>query len=137
MATGQQAEPQTHKLMDPVCGLRVEPETAAGSSEYGGRTYYFHSLACKAEFDAAPARFVRNAGDPTADRDEAAGGGRHVAHTDPVCGMRVADAPDALRGNFDGVTYAFCSEACRREFLHSPERFVSSISYEPGRHAAG
>ena len=58
VATGQQAEPQTAKLMDPVCGLRVDPATAAGSSEYAGRTYYFHSAACKAEFDAQPERFA-------------------------------------------------------------------------------
>lgn len=57
--------------------------------------------------------------------------------TDPVCGRRVEDRPDALHATFDGVTYLFCSEECRREFLHKPERFVSSLSFEPGRHAAG
>lgn len=58
MATGQQAEPQAAKSMDPVCALRVDPATAAASSEYRGETYHFHSLACKAEFDAAPGRFA-------------------------------------------------------------------------------
>ena len=62
MATGQQAEPQTHKLMDPVCGLRVDPATAAGSSHYAGRAFYFHSAACKAEFDARPERFAARGG---------------------------------------------------------------------------
>lgn len=58
MATGQRAEPQTAKPMDPVCGLRVDPEHPVAASVYGGRTYYFHSAACKAEFDAHPDQFV-------------------------------------------------------------------------------
>lgn len=58
MATGQRAEPQTAKPMDPVCGLRVDPEHPVAASTYGGRTYYFHSPACKAEFDAHPDQFV-------------------------------------------------------------------------------
>ena len=28
---------------DPVCGMDIEPETAAGTSEYKGQTYYFCS----------------------------------------------------------------------------------------------
>lgn len=62
MATGQQAAPQTAKPMDPVCGLRVDATNAAASSEYEGHTYYFHSLACKAEFDAAPRHFTAKRG---------------------------------------------------------------------------
>lgn len=58
MATGQRAEPQTAKPMDPVCGLRVDPEHPVAASVYDGRTYYFHSAACKAEFDAHPDQFV-------------------------------------------------------------------------------
>lgn len=135
MATGQQAEPQTSKLMDPVCGLRVEPVAAAGSRTYRERVYYFHSAACMAEFDTDPARFAGAGGDRTP--DAAAEGGGPTSRADPVCGRRVMEVPDAPQATFDGVTYAFRSEACRREFLHRPEGFVSSISYEPGRHAAG
>ena len=126
MATGQQAEPQVDKIMDPVCGFRVDPERAAGRSEYEGHVYYFHSEACKAEFDASPATFAGRGAVP------------HTAtRVDPVCGRLVADVPGAPHATFDGVTYVFSSEECRREFLHKPERFVSSLSFEPGRHAAG
>lgn len=59
MATGQRAAPQVDKLMDPVCGLRVDPTTAAASRDHDGQTYYFHSTACAAEFDATPERFAR------------------------------------------------------------------------------
>jgi len=35
---------------------------------------------------------------------------------DPVCGMSVAETPDALKATVEGTTYYFCSEACRLEF---------------------
>jgi YHS domain-containing protein len=43
---------------DPVCGMDVDPKTAAGKSEYQGKTYYFCSLGCKQDFDKAPQRYV-------------------------------------------------------------------------------
>ncbi len=43
---------------DPVCGMDVNSQSAAGSSEYGGMTYYFCSTGCKQRFDADPAQFV-------------------------------------------------------------------------------
>jgi P-type Cu+ transporter len=48
---------QTHK--DPVCGMDVNPATAAGKSEYQGRTYYFCATSCKTQFDANPAKYVK------------------------------------------------------------------------------
>jgi YHS domain-containing protein len=43
---------------DPVCGMDVDPNSAAGQSEYGGKTYYFCSLGCKQDFDKEPERYV-------------------------------------------------------------------------------
>ena len=43
---------------DPVCGMEVEPERAAGSSEYKGITYYFCAGGCKEKFDTAPGKYV-------------------------------------------------------------------------------
>jgi P-type Cu+ transporter len=45
-------------VKDPVCGMEIDPETAAGSSEYEGVTYYFCAEACKTEFDAEPSKYV-------------------------------------------------------------------------------
>lgn len=37
---------------DPVCGMQVDERHATGtSSEYKGKTYYFCSRGCKADFD--------------------------------------------------------------------------------------
>ena len=44
--------------LDPVCGMKVDPTTAIGSSRHEGKTYYFCSRACEQKFDADPAKFV-------------------------------------------------------------------------------
>ncbi len=44
---------------DPVCGMDVDPKSAAGKSEYQGKTYYFCSLGCKKEFDQSPEKFLK------------------------------------------------------------------------------
>jgi YHS domain-containing protein len=44
---------------DPVCGMDVEPNEAAGQSEYHGTTYYFCSNECKRKFDQRPEAFVK------------------------------------------------------------------------------
>ncbi len=43
---------------DPVCGMDVQPEQAAGQSEFQGKTYYFCCDACKAKFDREPEKFA-------------------------------------------------------------------------------
>jgi YHS domain-containing protein len=39
--------------------MDVQPEQAAGQSEYQGRTSYFCCNACKEEFDKDPQRYAR------------------------------------------------------------------------------
>lgn len=36
---------------DPVCGMQVDEQQAAGTTEYQGKTYYFCSPACKQQFE--------------------------------------------------------------------------------------
>jgi len=45
-------------VVDPVCGMTVNPATAAGSFEYKGDTYYFCSLHCLEKFRRAPAEVL-------------------------------------------------------------------------------
>ncbi len=44
--------------LDPVCGMRVDPDRAAGKSTYMGETYYFCSPGCKTKFENNPERFL-------------------------------------------------------------------------------
>ena len=39
---------------------------------------------------------------------------------DPICDMVVAITPTALRAEYEGTTYYFCGEGCRRRFLKDP-----------------
>ena len=43
---------------DPVCGMNVTPETAAGKFEYKGVTYYFCSPGCRRSFEKDPEKFL-------------------------------------------------------------------------------
>ncbi len=45
-------------VKDPVCGMEIDSEQAAGSSEYEGVTYYFCAESCKQDFDAGPWKFL-------------------------------------------------------------------------------
>ena len=44
--------------IDPVCGMKVDPKTAAASMEYEGETYYFCSQGCKAGFEKDPEKYL-------------------------------------------------------------------------------
>lgn len=54
------AEPDadSHKITDPVCGMKVDPHTAKHRAEYGGRTYYFCRAGCREKFEADPLRYL-------------------------------------------------------------------------------
>ena len=45
--------------IDPICGMEVEPETAAGSHDHAGTTYYFCHETCLTKFKAAPEKYLR------------------------------------------------------------------------------
>lgn len=46
------------KEKDPVCGMDVDPKTAAAKSECKGKTYYFCSAGCKTAFDKQPQKYA-------------------------------------------------------------------------------
>ncbi|HET9933088.1 MAG TPA: heavy metal-binding domain-containing protein [Polyangiaceae bacterium] len=48
------------KVIDPVCGMTVNPATAKGGSfEYQGTTYYFCNPRCRERFSANPESFLK------------------------------------------------------------------------------
>ncbi|HKY27623.1 MAG TPA: heavy metal translocating P-type ATPase [Pyrinomonadaceae bacterium] len=46
-------------VIDPVCGMTVEPQNAAGSFEYEGKTYCFCSTHCLHRFSKNPEEFLQ------------------------------------------------------------------------------
>jgi Cu+-exporting ATPase len=49
----------TDTAHDPVCHMDIDPNTAAGTSEHEGATYYFCSRGCKLDFDEDPAGVLK------------------------------------------------------------------------------
>ena len=90
---GQAADSAT----DPVCGMTVNPATAAARAGYAGQEYYFCGEGCARQFAADPLAVLTEA-------------------PDPVCGMPVR-VPDAqFSAQRDGVRYVFCGPGCREHF---------------------
>jgi len=46
--------------IDPVCGMTIEVEAAAGAWEHDGKTYYFCSVACLEQFRQDPPGILAN-----------------------------------------------------------------------------
>jgi P-type Cu+ transporter len=44
--------------VDPVCGMEVDPQSAAATYEYKGETYYFCAPGCKAAFEKDPEKYL-------------------------------------------------------------------------------
>ncbi len=52
-------------MTDPVCGMTVDPESAAGSFEHKGQTYYFCSSHCLHKFREEPEQFLSQSSTPS------------------------------------------------------------------------
>src|SRR5437879_3116880 len=70
--------PVRQVLQDPVCGMAVDPVTAAGHVDYQGQTYYFCNPGCLTEFQANPERYLSPAPSPPAPHSQ------HVEYTCPM-----------------------------------------------------
>jgi YHS domain-containing protein len=54
----------TERVLDPVCGMRIDPGRAAATVRHGGQAYHFCSEGCARRFQASPSRFVGAGGRP-------------------------------------------------------------------------
>ncbi len=50
---------------DPVCGMRVDPATAAGHADHARQRYWFCALSCRDRFVRTPEKFLVAVGAPT------------------------------------------------------------------------
>lgn len=46
------------RVLDPVCGMTVDPETSKHHFDYQGKTYHFCSAGCQTKFAAAPEQYL-------------------------------------------------------------------------------
>ena len=101
-------------ITDPVCGMTVNPDSAAGSCEHAGTTYYFCATHCLNKFKADPDLFL------TSKEKESS----IALGIDPVCGMTVN--PDSAAGSYEhnGTTYYFCATHCLNKFKADPDAYL-------------
>jgi Cu+-exporting ATPase len=111
--------------VDPVCGMTIDPRSAAGRVEHQGRDYFFCSESCRRTFEANPAKFAAGAAPSPGGMAMPAGKPEEGKAKDPVCGMMV-DKTKALKTERGGRSYYFCSPGCLRTF-ESPEAELKSM----------
>ena len=117
--------------IDPICGMTVDPATAAGQYEYQGVTYYFCAASCLETFKADPERALRpkssgliTLGKKSSIQMMPPTPSIEGAQVDPVCGMTVQ--PESAAGSYvhEGKTYYFCSTGCLAKFRQDPAAFL-------------
>ncbi|HHJ14497.1 MAG TPA: heavy metal translocating P-type ATPase [Gammaproteobacteria bacterium] len=95
---------------DPVCGMTVEPESAAAQFEHEGKTWYFCSTGCHDKFAQNPEKYTAQA-----------------SLKDPVCGMEVTEQSEH-QASHEGHTWYFCSAGCREKFIADPPRYLGACA---------
>ena len=125
------------KHIDPVCGMTVDPATAAGQFEYAGQTYYFCNPHCLHKFSADPPAYLNKPPQPHSMQPMGQPmvqlGGKAKAlpvmqaesQTDPVCGMQVNPVTAAGKHEYQGKTYYFCSTHCLHKFSANPDAVLN------------
>jgi Cu+-exporting ATPase len=73
--TTRPPEPIREAEIDPVCGMRVTPATAAGTYDYQGTRYYFCNPVCLKRFQANPETYLKREAAPAASHSGAVAAG--------------------------------------------------------------
>jgi P-type Cu+ transporter len=123
-------------MIDPICGMTVDPKNAAGSYTYKGQTYYFCSQHCLAMFKTDPEKFLNSPMHAHATDHEPSAENTLTA-TDPVCGMTVDPSKAAGKYDHNGQTYYFCSQHCLTKFKEDPEKFLKPSTTGDAAHDHG
>ena len=113
------------KTIDPVCGMEVDPASAAGHNEYAGRQYAFCSTSCRERFDADPSRFA-GAETPAVVEHAPPNGERHTRTTVDGDAERV-DLP------VTGMTCAACARRIEKSLAKAPGVRRASVNFATSR----
>ena len=115
--------------IDPICGMTVDPATAAGQYDYKGRTYYFCSVSCLERFRADPEKALNkkplNLVTTPSRKPLPMMQATEKGERDPVCGMTVQPATAAGKHVHQGKTYYFCATRCLDKFRTDPEYYLT------------
>jgi Cu+-exporting ATPase len=118
---------------DPVCKMKVRPETAAGCHEYQGKTYYFCARSCLEKFRQEPERYLKPQPSQSVMVQLDLGPSKSPAlkEVDPVCDMKVDAGRAAGKHEYQDKTYYFCSPSCCEKFRSNPKQYLQRDSAPP------
>lgn len=92
------------KVIDPVCGMTVDPEKTDHHHEHDGHMYNFCSAKCLDKFTKDPETYITT--------------------KDPVCGMNVTIPTAKHITKHNHQKYYFCSAKCKTKFTADPESYL-------------
>ena len=105
------------KVLDPVCGMTVDPEKTPHHAEHDRRTFHFCGAGCRAKFLADPDKYL--------------------TAKDPVCGMTVDPTVTAHHARHQGRAFHFCSARCKDRFEADPAAFLDGEGPKPAEAPPG
>ena len=88
MGTAGKEGLQREAVLDPVCGMTIDPADAVGHIEYNGQTYYFCNESCLQRFSADPASFLESPRAATAVSRSGTGDAEYTCPMDPEVRQR-------------------------------------------------
>lgn len=123
-------------VVDPVCGMSVDPAATANHATHQGVEYHFCSAHCRERFIAEPQKYLSPDMKAVDKEPAAASAGASCCASktaeatvgsviDPVCGMTVDPATSAHHATHQGTDYHFCSAKCRERFIAEPQKYLS------------
>ncbi len=128
------------KVKDPVCGMTINADEAAGTSESGGKTYYFCSPVCKEKFDANPAQFAgaEEKGEATAAASSNGKMGDSLKNADVMSGRRNDHStPNGAGERVDlpitGMTCAACANRIEKQLNKQAGVEKASVNFATAR----
>src|SRR5229473_1929712 len=81
-------QPRPDTVLDPVCGMHVDPQTARATAEHQGQTWYFCSEGCARRFSAEPDKYLARSAQPASSLVKLGGMAAAKPKEDPPDGER-------------------------------------------------
>ncbi len=121
-----QTATQKATALDPVCGMTVDPDRAAGSFDYQGNTYYFCSTHCLHRFREDPEGFLNKAPVTITHPQKPVSGQKYTCPMHPVI---IRDAPGScpICGMALEPMVASLDEAANPELVDMMRRFWVAV----------
>ena len=101
--------------IDPVCGMEIKEEDAAGISVYKGLKYFFCSPVCKKKFDQNPEKYIQPREKGVFEPMETGPASGGPDHGKAAAGARAPEKSDRLDLPIVGMSCAGCAATIQRE----------------------